>query len=120
MYLPTLPIFLTLATLLSTAAAVPTATLSTDAINLSDRNALFSRALEGLKVTHLTDSSSLHRRTWPLWGHKSGKDCDCEEGSGSSSDTESGGESESGSGSADAGAGAEAGAGGSGKRRHLL
>jgi hypothetical protein len=112
MYRPTLAIILTLGTLLTTALSVPTIPITGEAINLSDRNALFSRALEGLEMTYLTDSSSLHKRTWPLWGHgKGGNGCDCEGGSGSGSGTGSGG----GSGSGSAGAGAGAGAGGAGK-----
>jgi hypothetical protein len=112
MYLPTSAIFLTL---LTTAISVPTTIIPSDAVNLSDRNALFARALERLEITYLTDSSSLHKRTWPLWGHGSAsKGCDC--GSGSGSDTGTG--SRSGSGSVGSGAGA--GAGGSGEVESLL
>jgi hypothetical protein len=112
MYLPTSAIFLTL---LTTAISVPTTIIPSDAVNLSDRNALFARALKGLEITYLTGSSSLHKRTWPVWSHGSGgQGCDCGTGSGSATGTGS----RSGSGSVGAGVGA--GAGGSGEVVSLL
>lgn len=62
------------------------------------------------EITYLTDSTSLHKRTWSLWGHDTGakeRGCLSESGSGTGAGTGLG------SGRGSAGAGAGAGTGGS-------
>ncbi|XPS80992.1 hypothetical protein M3J07_012961 [Ascochyta lentis] len=46
--------------------AAPTPLSSTDTVDLSDRNSLFLRALDGLKITYLPDDSTLHKRAEPI------------------------------------------------------